>query len=736
MVVASALFLSYAYFYQAGGWNQNSRFALVRAVLERHTLQIDAYQLHTGDRALWNGHYYSDKAPGASFVAIAPVQAARVVSRAAGVDPEGFPGIAWTSYVAGVATSSLFTAIAAWCVFWLSVRWGASRGAAIFAATAYGLASPAWAYATLFMGHGQTAGCLMIAFAAAERLGSDRHGAKLKPRDATMAWVVGLSGGWAVVTEYPAAIPAVFIGLLALERTWHARVRLKPDATDSRVRPKPDATDSRRDAREIVAVVVRIAAGVALAAAPLFAHNALAFDSPLRLGYSNEEGFKEMRTGLFGITYPKMSTLVELLVGRYRGLLPLSPLMAAAPLGVWLLARKRRGPALVAAGIGVYYLLLNSSYFFWEGGWAFGPRQLTPGLPFLALGLAPLWDRAPRAGRLVLAAAWLWGVSITLVAVSTTPQPPSSFKAPVQELLWPAFKDGDLSLNPQTFVHNSVDVGLLRGGAVPHAAWNLGEIAGLRGLASLLPLIGMWVFAAAILLRGAAQDLSSAQREAGPESGPQQFGNAEANLRFLEATGALTPAAEVLEIGTGAGGMLHTLLERGHRVRGVEVNPQLIAESRRWFGDLPVQAVANVNLPFADASFDVVLSFDVFEHIRDSDAHLREVHRVLRPGGLYLIQTPNKWSNVVFETIRWRSFTRWREDHCSLHTPGQLRRRLEAHGFRVQFFDVPVVNQFFREKVRRHLGRPGVAAIALINPDRLPLQWRTNLYVKASRRSG
>ena len=214
---------------------------------------------------------------------------------------------------------------------------------------------------------------------------------------------------------------------------------------------------------------------------------------------------------------------------------------------------------------------------------------------------------------------------------------------------------------------------------------------------------------------------------------PQQFGNAEANLRFLEATGALTPGVEVLEIGTGTGGMLHALLQRGVRARGVEINPALIAESRQWFGDLPVQPVSGVALPFPDASFDLVLSFDVFEHIRDSDAHLREVSRVLRPGGRYLVQTPSKWPNTVFETIRWRSATRWRDDHCALHTPAQLRRRFAAHGFTARFFDVPVVNEFFRKKVRRHLGWPGVLALTLANPDRLPLAWRTNLYVQATK---
>jgi SAM-dependent methyltransferase len=218
-----------------------------------------------------------------------------------------------------------------------------------------------------------------------------------------------------------------------------------------------------------------------------------------------------------------------------------------------------------------------------------------------------------------------------------------------------------------------------------------------------------------------------------PSEGPQQFGNAEANLRFLEAAGALTPGTDALEIGTGTGGMLRALLERGIRARGVEINPALIGESRTWFGELPVQAVSGVELPFADASFDLVLSFDVLEHIRDSDAHVREVSRVLRPGGRYLVQTPSKWPNTVFETIRWRSLTRWRDDHCALHTPGQLRRRLEAHGFAVQFFDVPVVNEFFRGKVRRYLGWPGTLALTLANPDRLPVAWRTNLYVEAKK---
>jgi hypothetical protein len=512
-VLGAALFASYAYFYAAGGWNQNSRFALVRAILERHTLIIDAYQLHTGDRALWREHYYTDKAPGASLTALLPVEAARVVSRAVGVDPASFPGIAWTSYVAAVVTSGVFTVVAALCVFWLSLRFGATDGAAVFAATAYGLASPAWAYATLFMGHGQTAGCLMMALVAANGLGAEAYLAEApEARRRTLAWVIGLAGGWAVVTEFQAAIPAIFIGLYAV-------ARLKPlryAATNARDRGVTASAERDRGAkafaerdrgakalaeRQLISIIARIACGVIIAAIPLLVYNTLAFGSPFHLGYSSEEGFKELHTGFFGITYPRLSTIGELLFGAYRGLLPIAPLIGVVPLGLVLLARRgRRAVALVAAGTGLYYLLLNASYFYWEGGWAFGPRQLTTALPFLALGLAPLWDLDRRAGRALLAAGWIWGAGITLVAVSTTPQPPASIKAPVRELLWPAFRDGDLSLNPQTFVHNSVDAGRLRGGADPHAAWNLGELAGLHGLPSLLPLVGVWIVAAGIIL--------------------------------------------------------------------------------------------------------------------------------------------------------------------------------------------------------------------------------------------
>ena len=472
VILAIALAVSYAYFYQAGGWNQNSRFALVRAILERHTLQIDAYEQYTGDKAIAHGHTYSDKPPGVAFLAVTPTLVAREISRAFHINPVGNRGLMWTSYVATLCTSGLFAMIAALLVMRLSLRWGYSRRAAIFAATAYAVASPAWCYATLFMEHAVSAGCLMLAYVATLKLGDGRN---------EQAWFVGLWTGLAVLTEYQTAIPLFFVVTLALM-----------------------AVRDRRTSN-LAGVVARIIAGGLVSGVALLVHNDLAFGSPLQLGYAVPDSpIGQLHMSFFGLTYPTWWRLREILVGSYRGLLPVSPLIALTPLGLAILARtpSHRRPVIAAVVVAGFYVLLNASYYYWEGGWAYGPRQFMPALPFLALGLAPLWDLGRRWGRILLSAGWLWGVALTLIAVSTTPQPPapSQIDAPVRELLWPAFKDGDLSLNNQSFIDYRAQADLLRGHPELHAGWNLGELAGLHGLPSLVPLGLVWSIAIPVLL--------------------------------------------------------------------------------------------------------------------------------------------------------------------------------------------------------------------------------------------
>ena len=211
-----------------------------------------------------------------------------------------------------------------------------------------------------------------------------------------------------------------------------------------------------------------------------------------------------------------------------------------------------------------------------------------------------------------------------------------------------------------------------------------------------------------------------------------EYGNFEANLRFLREIDLLNKGMKILEIGTGKGALLSYLYRDGYNIKGIEINQSMINESKRLYGTLPLDKVDGDGLlPYEDGSFDVVLGFDVFEHIPNSVKHLREVRRVLNTGGHYLLQTPNKWTNVIFETIRWRSVTKWRPDHCSLHNHWQIRRRFEKNGFEMVFYKIPVVTPFFKRKIETYLGKFGLLALRIIDPDKLPVPLRPNFHIKA-----
>src|ERR1700722_7037817 len=148
LLLGFVIFFSSVYFYEGGGWNQNSRFDLLRAIVERHTLQIDAYHENTQDKAHFQGHYYSDKAPGLVFLAVPFALAARPAMRSVGLDPESPPGGVALSYIVTAGTVALPAALAGVCLFFLGLRFGSGSGGAALAALAMCLGTPTWAYAS------------------------------------------------------------------------------------------------------------------------------------------------------------------------------------------------------------------------------------------------------------------------------------------------------------------------------------------------------------------------------------------------------------------------------------------------------------------------------------------------------------------------------------------------------------------------------------------------------------
>ena len=79
---------AFAYFVPSATWSPVSRLNLTRAIVEEGTLSVDAFVESTGDRALRNGHWYCDKAPLPSLIAVPAYAAFHAYNRLRGVKPE------------------------------------------------------------------------------------------------------------------------------------------------------------------------------------------------------------------------------------------------------------------------------------------------------------------------------------------------------------------------------------------------------------------------------------------------------------------------------------------------------------------------------------------------------------------------------------------------------------------------------------------------------------------------
>ena len=98
-----------------------------------------------------------------------------------------------------------------------------------------------------------------------------------------------------------------------------------------------------------------------------------------------------------------------------------------------------------------------------------------------------------------------------------------------------------------------------------------------------------------------------------------------------------------LDIACGTGYGLPILQAEASRVVGVEIDPEAARQARREAGNGGAHVIvgSGYNLPFRQASFDVITSFETIEHLEDRTRFLAELERVLVPGGLCIISTPN-----------------------------------------------------------------------------------------------
>jgi hypothetical protein len=235
--------------------------------------------------------------------------------------------------------------------------------------------------------------------------------------------------------------------------------------------------------------------GMAGPGAALAAYHALVFGGPFALPYDFSTQPHRGQGFFMGLGMPQWPALEHILISDYRGLFYSAPwLLLAVPGAVIMLRRARlRAEAAVCISVALLFVWLNASLVDWQGGWAMGARYLIPALPFLTVlaagtALWPGWQTRARGlgvrigAGLGLAALVGWSVFHMLVGTAVKPEVPVHIRRPFAQFLLARFYRGELAVNTQ-----SIDA-IAPSRTGERFAWNLGELLGLDGLASLVPL--------------------------------------------------------------------------------------------------------------------------------------------------------------------------------------------------------------------------------------------------------
>ena len=447
------LAVSYAYFFQGGGWNPNARFDMTRAIAEQGTFSINAYVENTGDYARVGDLVYSNKAPGLSVVSV-PIYLALLPAASAWVDDEDVR-LTLLGYGTNLFTNALPAAGLGVLMFytlgWLGVARLRDRA---FCAIAFGLGTLAFPYATAYYAHLPTAG---LCFAALAVLLRAREAAV--PR--SLGFASGALAGAAVLFESTAVLcPLVLAGALALDT---------------------------RGRRILPAFILGGLPWIGV----LGAYNASVTGSPFEmlLTHYNNPGV-EIRVEGSVITWPTFERLWGLTFSSYRGLFFTSPLLLFGVITFPMLYRRDRFVLGVCAALPLAFLLLNASYTFWQGSWAPGPRFLVPCLPYLFIPTAFALTRGRLGGIGVsmLSAAAMLAITATAVEV------PAKVEVPLYYMAIALLRKGHVSANSQGL--DDYWYAEEYGVADPALDWNsfnLGELLFPGSAWSLVPLLILWL---------------------------------------------------------------------------------------------------------------------------------------------------------------------------------------------------------------------------------------------------
>ena len=462
--------VTYGYFFQGGGWNQNGRIYLTQAIINHGTFAIDDYKedapqmefVNMGDWALHNGHYYSNKSPGLSFLAVPPFALAQyVLKHFTRIAPER--QVLYGAYFSNLCTTGVLASMLCLILFYVFVHlFQRPLTESVLLTLFFGLGTLAFPYSTAFYSHLPAACCSFSSFLIAMNI---RHGNLQNTRSRAIA--AGFLAGVGVLIE-PSALyllAAVFLYLLSGKETRRSSLFF-------------------------------IAGCIPLGLVQGF-YNRACFGHPLASSYdyANAAVMVRINGSLFGV--PSLKSLWQMLVSPYRGLLVTSPvLLLMFPGAVFFFLQKQWvREATVCAITAIVFFILIASFHAWYGGSTPGPRYLIPAFPWFYMLTVWAFKKLPRLFKILGFVSILINLSITVVGVEI----PAEIKTP----LFVVFKNiaaGRVSINPVPFSHfeNYPDIYKLANienwhVIQNHNSFNLGEVLFPHHLASILPLFVFWI---------------------------------------------------------------------------------------------------------------------------------------------------------------------------------------------------------------------------------------------------
>jgi hypothetical protein len=408
--------------------NESIRLYFVQAVTESGRPELDAVCKRHGhvpvDRSEYLGHVYMDKAPGLSLLALPLYPLAQAIHPAVVCDD---------LWMFGIVVCLLTVTLPCWLLLWLLVRYlsrqNVSPRVAAITALALALASPLFAYATLYFGHALAAACVGGAVCL---LALPDEGAGSLRRRLAVGSLLGLAG----LVDTPVFVMGAMVVLWA----------------GARALPEPLGAAVWQRLRAILPIVLPLA----LAVAVQLAYNAWMLGDPLRFAYQfkGEKAFAALHSsGLFGFHLPQLDVLALLLFGPSRGLFYHSPWLVPALFGLIIAARDpelsetRRLDAIALACTALGYAIVVSGFADWKAGDAAYARHLVPILPLLTPGLAYALasPKLARPGRAFVLTTIAVGLILTMPTIATFPYHFTRLERPVLELGWPLWLLGNFS---------------------------------------------------------------------------------------------------------------------------------------------------------------------------------------------------------------------------------------------------------------------------------------------------